>query len=353
VTRLVVSVDQLYRPQPGGIASYVRGLLQGLAAIDGEWDVCALGPRGGNLELAGARVVVPCDVATLSRLWRFVPFGVPASSDVVHATTLAGPFGGGRRGAVHSVALHDLLWRDRPEASTRRGIAFHESRLRLLRRHENLRIFTTSPGLTQRLEGDGFSPSRVHYVRLGVDDDVAPATPEEVAAALASEGVVGPFTLYVGTREPRKNIARLVEAHARASRVEPALGPLVLVGPAGWGSVDTADAIVLGPRPRSLVKGLVRDATVMAYVALAEGWGLPPVEALFAGTRVVVAREVPSVASNDEVVAVDALDEDAIAQGLVRACALADDETARARRHASVADQTWARSAADHVAGWR
>jgi len=35
------------------------------------------------------------------------------------------------------------------------------------------------------------------------------------------------------------------------------------------------------------LKGLYRDATVFAYVAVAEGWGLPPVEALHAGTRVV------------------------------------------------------------------
>jgi glycosyltransferase involved in cell wall biosynthesis len=354
VTRLVVSVDQLYRPQPGGIGSYVRGLLQGLATLDGEWEVRALAPRGRLEQALGvSQVTVPLDVAAMTHLWRFAALGVPATSDVVHATSLAGPFGGGRRGAVHSVAVHDVLWRDRPEATTRRGVAFHEARLHLLRRRESLRVFTTSPGLADRLASEGIAPSRVHYVRLGVDDAVPAADAVEVTSALAREGVRGPFTLYVGTREPRKNLTRLIAAHGLARRREPGLGPLVLVGPAGWGAVDTADAVVLGARSRALVKGLLRDATVMAYVAIAEGWGLPPVEALYAGTRVVAGRDVPSVGANREVVVVDPFDESSITEGLVRAYALSDDASARERRRASVADQTWARSAADHVAGWR
>ena len=346
-------MDQLYRPQPGGIASYVRGLLQGLAALDGGWDVSGVAPRGHLDDTPHvATTTVPLDVATLTRLWRVVPLGVPGDADVVHATSLAGPFAGGRRGAVHSVAVHDLLWRDRPEATTARGVRFHEGRLRLVRSRETIRVMVSSPGLGERLVAEGFDESRLFRVRLGVDDATPPADAADVASALAHAGVVGPFTLYVGTREPRKNISRLVAAHALARRRRDDLGPLVLVGPAGWGAVDTADAVVLGPQPRSLVKGLLRDATVMAYVALAEGWGLPPVEALFAGTRVVVSADCPSVAGIDDVVRVDAFDVESIADGLVRA--LDDDDRAgRQRRHAAVADLTWANSARDHVAGWR
>ena len=347
-------MDQLYRPQPGGIASYVRGLLQGLAALDGGWELRGLAPRGELVDTPSvATTTVPVDVATLTRLWRVAPFGVPSDADVVHATSLAGPFGGGRRGAIHSVAVHDLLWRDRPEATTARGVRFHEGRLRLVRSREAIRVMVSSPGLGERLVEAGFATSRLHPVRLGVDDATPAADGATVATALAAAGVTGPFSLYVGTREPRKNIARLVAAHrvARGRRAD--LGPLVLVGPPGWGAVDTADAVVLGPQPRSLVKGLLRDATVMVYVALAEGWGLPPVEALFAGTRVVVSADCPSVAGLDAGVRVDPLDVESIADGLVRALDEGDDVVDRDRRHAAVADQTWENSARDHVAGWR
>ena len=348
-----MSLDQLYRPQPGGIASYVRGLLQGLATLDG-WDANGVAPRG---HLADAPPVptksVALDVATLTRLWRFAPVGVSSGADVVHATSLAGPFAGGRRQAIHSLAVHDLLWRDRPEASTPRGVRFHEGRLRLVRSREEIRVMYSSPGLGERLVADGFDTSRLYPVRLGVDDTTPAAEAGAVATTLSHAGVTGPYSLYVGTREPRKNITRLVAAHASAHRRRGDLGTLVLVGPAGWGAVDTADAVVLGPLPRALIKGLLRDATVVAYVALAEGWGLPPVEALFAGTRVVVSADCPSVVGIDAVIRVDPLDVDSIADGFVRALDESDDATSRAQRHAAVGDMTWANSARDHVAGWQ
>ena len=109
------------------------------------------------------------------------------------------------------------------------------------------------------------------------------ATPHRetsVHELLAAHGVHGPFTLYAGTIESRKNLERLIEAHRVASSKIPDLGTLVLVGPRGWGDVSTGSATVLGLVAREMLLGLYRDATVFAYVPLAEGWGLPPVEAL-------------------------------------------------------------------------
>ncbi len=81
-----------------------------------------------------------------------------------------------------------------------------------------------------------------------------------------------------------------------------------------------------------MLKGLYRDATVFAYVPRAEGWGLPPMEALHEGTRVVASATTPSASNNREVVLVDPLDVSAIAAGLAAALELPDDEAARARR---------------------
>jgi alpha-1,3-rhamnosyl/mannosyltransferase len=191
-------------------------------------------------------------------------------------------------------------------------------------------------------------------VRLGVDDDnVAPESEGLVRAFLLERGVTGPFTLYVGTMEPRKNLERLISAHAAAFVHNDELGTLVLVGPPGWGSVDSADAVVLGVVTRSILKGLYRDASVVAYVPRAEGWGLPPVEALHAGARVVASATTPSVAHNDEVIVVDPLDVTAIEEGLVKALSLSNDEIARSRRRDSVAGLTWKNVALDHLASWQ
>lgn len=358
MTSVTLTIDQLYRNQPGGIATYVRGLVRGLAELDdATLEPTGLGPRGSSepaRDLPLRVVHAPLGLRVVTTLWASWPIGVPRDADVVHATSMSGPFAGGRSGAVHSVALHDLLWRDEPGATTRSGARFHEDRLRLITRREDLRVFTSSPDLGERLVAEGVAPSRLFRVRLGVDEPAdAAASVADVRDVLARHDVNGRFTLFAGTREPRKNLERLVVAHRSARSSADELGSLVLVGPEGWGGVDTDDAIVLGAVDRPILRGLLRDATLFAYVPRAEGWGLPPVEALRAGTRVVASRSTPSVRSNDEVVLVDPLEVESIADGLLRALALPDDDAARARRRASVADLTWRNCALDHVAGWR
>lgn len=354
---ITLSLDQFYRPQPGGIATYVRGLVKGLNSLrDESLRLVGVAPRGTpSSEMSDMEMekVTTAPLAVLTLLWDRWPLGVPSWSDVVHATSLTGPFAGGRVGAVHSVTLYDLLWRDEPEASTPRGIRFHERRLQMLKRREGIRLFCAAPGLRTRLLADGFNESRLHDVRLGVDDESVAASGGDVRDALSEKGVSGPFTLYVGTREPRKNLERLVSAHSLARSRGADLGPLVLVGPSGWGSVNSADAVLLGTVSRSMLKGLYRDATVVAYVPRAEGWGLPPVEALHEGTRVVASVTTPSVVDNSEVVRVDPLDVDAIATGLATSLTLANDEDARERRRASVSTLTWRNVALDHLKGWQ
>ncbi|HUZ42632.1 MAG TPA: glycosyltransferase [Acidimicrobiales bacterium] len=353
---ITISIEQLQRPQPGGIATYVRGLAAGLHSLsDSTFDVVGLkaaGPSDDSLPLR--TVSAPCSERLLSRIWPIWPLGVPRISDVVHATSMAGPYGGGSSNAVHSVAMHDLLWRDEPGVSTKSGIRFHERRLKLITERRGLRVIVTSPGLTERLVEVGIDESRIHFVRLGVDEDSSDAANEsEVRELLASHGVNEPFTLYAGTREPRKNIERLLEAHKIASARNPELGSLVLVGPSGWGGVSTGDATVLGLVSRAMLLGLYRDATVFAYVPRAEGWGLPPVEALHAGTRVVASTTTPSVANNELVTLVDPFDVSSIAEGLVAALSGGVDESNRSVRRESVSDLTWRNVALDHLAAWR
>ena len=216
-----------------------------------------------------------------------------------------------------------------------------------------MRIITTSPRLGVRLFQIGIDPDRIRFARLGVDDTaVAAAEPLRVEQVLSARGVRGPFTFYAGTREPRKNVERLVRAHRAAVAQNPEVGPLVIAGPEGWGQVDTGDAVILGLVDRALLLGLYRDATVCAYVPRAEGWGLPPVEALHAGSRVVASRNCPSVDGNHEVVMVDPLLEESIAQGLLDALDQGNDPLSRERRRESVADMTWLNCALDHLAAW-
>jgi hypothetical protein len=74
---------------------------------------------------------------------------------------------------------------------------------------------------------------------------------------------------------------------------------------------------------------------------------------LHAGARVVASVTTPSVSSNVDVVLVDPLDVEAIAEGLVRALSQGDDELSRQRRRASVDELTWRNAALDHLEAWK
>ena len=347
---IAISIDQLYRDQPGGIGTYVRGLLYGLSQVTAD-EIVGIAPRGAspsNLQL-DAISKSPLGVSLLTRTWPHFASGVPKKASVVHATSMAGPFAGGTN-AMHSVAMHDLLWRDEPSATTSAGIAFHESRLELLAQKKNIRIFTSSPGLKERLVVEGFDAARIIPIRLGVDDEsVQPASSAEVKHFLSGHGVNGPFTFYAGTREPRKNLSALINAHRRARAASPELGPLVIAGSQGWGGVSTQDAVVVGLVEWNMLKGLYRDCTVFAYVPRAEGWGLSPIEALNAGARVVASSTTPSVNKNQNVVLVDPLSEESITAGLQRALELDEKDD---QRKQSVSEFTWKNCALDHLAGW-
>jgi glycosyltransferase involved in cell wall biosynthesis len=358
VRTIVITVDQLRRPHPGGIGTYTRGLLRGLGELhhEGKCDdsLLALAPAGPTpLDLEGVKALtVSTGVALTTRLWRHVALGVPRDAAVVHATSLAGPFNGGHAGAVHSVSVQDLLWRDHPEMTTPAGARFHESRLTHVRRRASSRVVVTSHALRERLVADGFAEERLHVVRLGIDEPGSSERTSELLARLGVKAQPFGYTVAVGTIQPRKNVTRLAAAHAAASRRCDALGPLLLAGARGWGDVDTGSGIVLGELSNRDLADLVAGAAVSAYVPVAEGWGLPPLEALAAG-RPVVSSPVPSVAGLTEVTVVDPLEIDAIADGLVAAATAGDDESDRARRRAAVSSFTWRNCALDHLAAWQ
>lgn len=114
---------------------------------------------------------------------------------------------------------------------------------------------------------------------------------DEIKAQL---GLTRPYILFVGTREPRKNLLKLIEAWLPlANDVD-----LLVAGAAGW---DMSGKVTKHPRLRFLGKVtdqqlavLYREAEAFAYPSIYEGFGLPILEAFHYGTPV-VAAEVPAL----------------------------------------------------------
>ncbi|HEX7168032.1 MAG TPA: glycosyltransferase family 1 protein [Acidimicrobiales bacterium] len=358
-TSVVLVVEQLRRAVPGGIGTYTRGLLQGIASNgDAAIDVvlhASRAPRGGRDPLASwsHRVVTsPLPSRLLTRAWDRGLLPAPAG-DVVHATSLAFP---SARGRPLSVLVHDLAWRDVPEAYPPRGHRWHEAALG--RAIETARaLVAPSRAVADRLVGAGARAAGVHVIEEGCDHlPAADLAAADAALAKLGKSTAQGFLLTVSTLEPRKNLRRLLEAYemARPDLAEP--WPLVVVGPEGWG-----DAISPGDVPHGvLLAGTVDDATLaglyrrcrcLAYVPLVEGFGLPPVEAM-RECAPVVASPIPS--TQGAALEVDPLDPRAIAAALVSA---SSDDRVRSELVTAgllrARELTWESAAERHVELWR
>src|SRR5262249_28068317 len=133
----------------------------------------------------------------------------------------------------------------------------------------------------------GVPPDKVTVVYPGGPDDLARVDPAEVRQRYH---LPADYVLHVGTLQPRKNIARLIEAVRSLRPRHPALG-LVLAGRPGWLAVPIlalarahAEFVtLLDYVPEADLAGLYSGARVFAFPSLYEGFGFPILEAMACG----------------------------------------------------------------------
>jgi alpha-1,3-rhamnosyl/mannosyltransferase len=348
---VLIVVEQLRRRAPGGIGTYARGLLQGLERMNPAPDVALLASRPGAGVDPLASLGLPVVASSLpgpmlTRAWDLGVVSAPDGFDLVHAVSLAVP-----RSRVPAVAtVHDLAWRQVPDAFPARGRRWHEAALRRALRRARL-LLAPSPETATALQDAGAPSDRVAVFEEGVDH-LPPGDFSAAGDLLRRVGVDSPYLLCVGTNEPRKNLDRLVQAYDQARSRLPEPWPLVVAGPKGWGEdLRPGPGVVqAGAVSAAVLAGLYAGCRCLAYVPLHEGYGLPAVEAMAAGAPV-VASPMPS--TQGAALEVDPLSVEAIAEGLVRASV---DGPARdglvAGGRARVEKLTWESTARRHVALW-
>jgi glycosyltransferase involved in cell wall biosynthesis len=359
--RVALTLEQCWHRVPGGTASSVVGLAAALAARD-DIDVVGVAARHAAPPAEPAhRPAVPVLHLRLPRLALYEAWHAPGAFrwppveratgavDVVHATAVAVP------PSPHAplvVTIHDLAHQSEPGAFTRHGIRFFRRGTELARRHARI-VVVPSEATAAECRSSGFDPGRIRVVPWG-HDVAEPAGAADVARVRAAYGLPECYVLFVGTVEPRKNLARLTRAWRGA--VGPEV-PLVLVGPAGWGegAPSGPGIVAVGFVPAPDRDALYAGAAAVAYPSLREGFGLPVLEAMAQGAPVLTsAGTATEEVAGDAAVLVDPTDEAALAAGLRRI--LEDPDAARAlgyRARERAATFTWARCAEGYVAAYR
>lgn len=228
--------------------------------------------------------------------------------------------------------IYDLSFLLHPEFSADRNTLFLVKQARLAAERA-VRVITISKNSKQEI---------VDHYKLDADsvDIIYPIingknfykrSDNEIKNVRAKYGVFDKYILFVGNIEPRKNLVSLLRAYAMLDQEKLKNYSLLLVGAKGWKD-DEINQLMNELQAKGLkviqpaayvtdedMPALVSGASIFTYVSRYEGFGIPPVEAMFCGTPVISSNNssLPE-AVGDAAVMVNAEDVPAISKAITK-----------------------------------
>jgi glycosyltransferase involved in cell wall biosynthesis len=291
---VVINATEVGRRR-GGNESYLVGLIEGLAELDPPGQVSLLTCDWGrpfDLPPAFRQVNLGSyhrlpfflwqQTVALRRLradWYLSTFFLPAST-----------YG------QAAVLVHDLSFRAHPEYFPP-AIALYMRLLTNLAVRRADRIIALSQ-FTQR-ELARFHPAaakKAVVVYPGVDRVFRPDPAPKDGQALQAYGVSPGYVLALGNIHPRKNLTRLLDAYVHLKEERESAPAMVWGGLQRWESGELVDrarsvgVVLPGFIAQEDLPALYRQAGMLVYPSLYEGFGLPPLEAMACGTPVIASN---------------------------------------------------------------
>jgi glycosyltransferase involved in cell wall biosynthesis len=353
--------------QGAGIGRYVRELVRALAAHDqhtpyrlfvaGAARKSLPSPPGPNFHWRPTRITP----LWFARVWHRAQFPLPLEAftgkiDLFHATDFTLP--PHLPGTLTLLTIHDLSFVRAPETTTPVLKAYLDQVV-----PRSVRCATHVLADSQATKDDlvelyGTSPDKITVLLGGVNPEFKPITDPAMRRAVRQRYQIPdwPYVFSVGTVQPRKNYARLIEALAILGQAFKDIH-LVIAGGRGWLDSPIYQAVeTFGMAHRVHFTGFVRDddlpalysdAVCLAYPSLYEGIGLPILEAMACGIPVITSKlsSMPEVAG-DAALLVNPYKVEALADALRQ---LLGGESLRAelvqRGYSQVARFNWAAAA--------
>lgn len=304
-TTLRVIVDQIVAPSPGGSGRYTEELTRELIArAPLGCDVSGIVSASPEPDYERITTLLP----GLTRLYKTAlarrelelawqhGFTRLPGSGMLHATGLFAPLAkhdtANDIGSQAIVTIHDVVPWTHPEALSPRRVARYKAMAKRAYKYADAVVVPTHAVAAQLREIMDFG-ERVRVIGGAVSSTLrVPLDRDERAERL---DLPERYILSIGSLQEHKGIRRLIEAMALP---ELAATPLLVAGVEGWKGLDVAglahDAGLEEGRVRSL--GYLTDAdlavaldraAVFVFPSIAEGFGLPVLEAFSLGIPVV------------------------------------------------------------------
>jgi glycosyltransferase involved in cell wall biosynthesis len=218
--------------------------------------------------------------------------------------------------AKEVAVIHDLTYKKYPRLVSAKNLVFLNSLMRRVARRAAL-VLTVSSAIKKEISDELRVPSdRIAVIYPGVDMEEFSQPTEP------PKGVPSRYLLFVGTLEPRKNLRNVLAAYASLRRSMDDPPSLVIAGGRGWGQSGISKAelegvILLGYVDHSELTALYANAIALLFPSVYEGFGIPVLEAMAAGSPVITSKRGGLVdAGGEAVVYVDPDDPQSIAEGV-------------------------------------
>lgn len=185
------------------------------------------------------------------------------------------------------VTIHDLGYKRFPQAHPVKQRLYLDLTTRYSANRADIILADSQATADDLTRFYGTSQEKIHVVYPGVDKPTINTNDIWKQYRLPEH-----YFLFVGTLQPRKNIARIVQAFAKYRQsVENPIG-LVLAGGKGWlfdkSWVYGVDGVYLTDYIDEEDKGtLYANAKALVFPTLYEGFGFPVIEAMLCGTPVI------------------------------------------------------------------
>jgi glycosyltransferase involved in cell wall biosynthesis len=203
-----------------------------------------------------------------------------------------GPIGVSRQ----VVTIHDAAALDHPEWFERKFALWYGALLPRLIRKVRAVITVSNFSKDRIIQLTGVKSERVSVISNGVDRRFNPADGKTIKDVMTKFGLSGPYILFVGSIEPRKNLQMLLKTW-QLGNFE---GATLAVAGASGGVFQRLQiesvpngVRLLGRVEDELLPGLYSGAAGFVYGSIYEGFGLPPLEALACGCPVAVS-DIPA-----------------------------------------------------------